>query len=446
MGEAKRIWQHWLGAIVRISHLMKGFIAALAFLFLFALMGMAAPPPLLRNQFTTNTTMNTPSDGYTSVWNDTAKKWSNAPAGASGAITNLNDDQFASETTVASVKDGALFTNIVNRILFRLYGDLFVSTNAFVTNDITVLGTGLVNGGFTNNGPTKLGQVVTVTDDINQTSGQATFLETSTTVLTASGPFTALAGLAAPASTTFTNSGNYMPVAGNTTTNIDWAVRDVHTNKVAIGTTAVACLFSNVTVNRDIRLLFVNVTNDATVDFPDTVVWYGDPVTVLASNSTTEVRFHTLDGKTNGMLVAGGRASSNFVVYAAGTAYTTTTTPAQANFGTTDPVLTINTAGTYLLQSHAGVLYSAATYAGAQTVTVKLRKTSGTAADVANATRTMELPVLTSFTGGDVIAIPPVIYTAAAGDVLEVFASVSATPSAGSVQIDSAEIVAIRLY
>jgi hypothetical protein len=145
----------------------------------------------------------------------------------------------------------------------------------------------------------------------------------------------------------------------------------------------------------------------------------------------------------NKKLVSGG---DTYTSYAAGTAYTLTATAAQLDFGTTDPSITLSTAGTYLLLAGAGVKYNGATYAGAQTITLKLRRTNNTAADLSNGSRTVELPVLTTFTGGDYMATPQIIYTATAGDIVQLFGSVSATPSAGSVLTDSAEIIAIRLY
>jgi hypothetical protein len=55
--------------------------------------------------------------------------------------------------------------------------------------------------------------------------------------------------------------------------------------------------------------------------------------------------------------------------------------------------------------------------------------------------------IVTTITGDVAIAqIPPVIFTATAGDVVQIFGSVTALPSAGSVQVVSAEIVAVRLY
>ena len=140
---------------------------------------------------------------------------------------------------------------------------------------------------------------------------------------------------------------------------------------------------------------------------------------------------------------------TNFTSYASGTAYTLTGTSAQLDFGTTDPIVTINQAGTYLIQANVGVKYSGATYANAQTVTFKLRRTNNTAADLTSGSRTVEMPFLVAgaaFTGGDVMTLPPVVYQATAGDTIGVFGILSATPPAGSVTTDSCEIVAIRLY
>lgn len=136
---------------------------------------------------------------------------------------------------------------------------------------------------------------------------------------------------------------------------------------------------------------------------------------------------------------------TNFSAYAAGTAYTYTGTHAVLHLGTTDPTVTLNQAGTYLITGSVGVKYVGATYAGAQSVTNAFRRTNNTAADLANGKRVTELPVLTTFTGGDVLALPPIIYTAASGDIISIFGALTALPAAGSVVADSAEIVAIRI-
>lgn len=141
-------------------------------------------------------------------------------------------------------------------------------------------------------------------------------------------------------------------------------------------------------------------------------------------------------------------SSDIITAYAAGTAYSLTNSAALLDFGTTDPTLTLNKAGTYMLIGRAYLKYNAATYAGTQTVTIKLRRTNNTAADVTNATTTATMRIITTITDSvGIMEIPVVIYsTALTSDIIQVFGSVSAAPAAGSVDATEASIVAIRLY
>lgn len=135
-------------------------------------------------------------------------------------------------------------------------------------------------------------------------------------------------------------------------------------------------------------------------------------------------------------------------VYAAGTAYALTDTAALLDFGTTDPTLVVDEAGTYLIFGRAYVKYNAATYAGTQTATIKLRRTNNTAADVTGATTTATMRIITTITDSvGIMELPPVIYTTTnADDSISVFGSVSAAPAAGSVDATEASIVVVRLY
>lgn len=138
--------------------------------------------------------------------------------------------------------------------------------------------------------------------------------------------------------------------------------------------------------------------------------------------------------------------STQYTAYAAGTPYTMTATPAQVAFGTTSPAVTLSTAGTYLIMAASNLQYVAATYAGNQTASLKLRRTNNTASDLPNATRTIELRIITTITDdAGIVSIPAVVYTASAGDIIQIYGSVSATPAAGSVQCTSAEIIAVRI-
>ncbi len=133
-------------------------------------------------------------------------------------------------------------------------------------------------------------------------------------------------------------------------------------------------------------------------------------------------------------------------VYAAGTAYTLTATSAAVDFGTTDPIITINAAGTYAIRARVKVNLNAATFAANQTLTVKLRRTNNTAADVSQSSTTWTVPIITLITQTlAVIELPEVFYTTAlTTDTIQLFADISVLPSAGTISIDEASIVAIR--
>jgi hypothetical protein len=133
-------------------------------------------------------------------------------------------------------------------------------------------------------------------------------------------------------------------------------------------------------------------------------------------------------------------------VYAAGTVYTLTNVSAAVDFGTTDPIITVNAVGTYAIRAKVKVALNGATFAANQTLTVKLRRTNNTAADVANSSTTWVVPIVTTITNTlAVIELPEVLYTTAlTTDTLQIFADISVVPSAGTISIDEASIVAIR--
>ncbi len=135
-------------------------------------------------------------------------------------------------------------------------------------------------------------------------------------------------------------------------------------------------------------------------------------------------------------------------VYAAGTAYTLTATSAAADFGTTDPTLVLNKAGTYLITGRVNYQLVGATFAANRTVTSKLRRTNNTAADIANSSSAIGTGVTSTITGPlDVFSLAQVIYTTTAiTDSISIFADVSVIPTAGSLEMTEASIVAIRLY
>ena len=177
-----------------------------------------------------------------------------------------------------------------------------------------------------------------------------------------------------------------------------------------------------------------------------TVMTFGTNRVQMELEAGTQITAKTNLSVLGGLWYGTCPINTNFTAYAAGTAYTLTVTPALLDFGTTDPSITIQNSGTYRIVGRAGIKYTGSTYGSAQTLTLKLRRTNNTAADLASSSRAETMPVLTTYTGGDLMATEEVIYTATAGDIIQIFGSVSALPSAGSVVADSADIIAIRIY
>ncbi len=143
------------------------------------------------------------------------------------------------------------------------------------------------------------------------------------------------------------------------------------------------------------------------------------------------------------------KTGSNFVkaAYAAGTAYQLTGTPALLNLGTTPASIVLDQPGTYLIFARARVDYTGATFAAVRTVAIKLRRINNTAGDLTNGATSALTDILTAITStlGNII-IPPVVYsTDKSDDNIQLFGSVSVVPTAGSIDVSEAEIVAVKL-
>jgi hypothetical protein len=137
---------------------------------------------------------------------------------------------------------------------------------------------------------------------------------------------------------------------------------------------------------------------------------------------------------------------TTYTAYSSGTVYSLTGTSALLDFGTTDPSITIATAGKYLIFTKANYKLTGATFAGTQTITTKLRRTNNTAADLTNASDVITLPIVTTTTNhAGSSAFPVIVYTATAGDIIQVWGVLSATPSAGSVDCTNVSIVAVKI-
>jgi hypothetical protein len=149
-----------------------------------------------------------------------------------------------------------------------------------------------------------------------------------------------------------------------------------------------------------------------------------------------------------GVFVNGGRLLTTLSAYAAGTVYSLTNSSAALDFGTTDPSITITTAGTWKITACVQLTYTGATVA-TETASLKLRRTNNTAADLTSSTVTIDLPVATTLTNTyGMVMLPAVYYTTAnVNDVVTIFGNVSATLGAGTIDAAAAGtwIVAERL-
>jgi len=170
-------------------------------------------------------------------------------------------------------------------------------------------------------------------------------------------------------------------------------------------------------------------------------------ITATWQAATGDVAAGTAIANGSGISPAGVGVITTQTVYGAGTAYQLTATPALVTLGTTSPSLTIAAAGTYLLIAQFRIDYNGATFAASRTVTMKLRRTNNTAADVTNASTSLATGTVTTITqtlDTGVIWIP-VYTTANATDIIQMFGSVSVVPSAGSLDVVNASIVAVKI-
>lgn len=176
-------------------------------------------------------------------------------------------------------------------------------------------------------------------------------------------------------------------------------------------------------------------------------------------STTNEIELPTQAGQSGKYLGTNGSAASwlslpsaagtnNAAAYASGSVYALTTTSQKIDFGTTDPVITIPAAGTYLILSNLKIEYSGLTTLATQTCSFKLRRTNNTAADISNASSSFNVPIVTLLTqtAGDA-DISAVIYTTSnSNDVIEMWGNRGASISAGAINVGEAWIVAIRIY
>lgn len=174
-------------------------------------------------------------------------------------------------------------------------------------------------------------------------------------------------------------------------------------------------------------------------------------VSALGFTPVTNARTITINGTTqdlsaNRTFNVAFPGVNTFAAYSAGTAYTITTSMAKVDFGTTDPEITITTAGKYEIKANIKIQYSGLTTLAVTTLNFKLRRTNNTASDLPDALTSFTVPVLTlaSQTGGD-CDFPVTFYTTLnANDVIEMQAQRGAI-SVGTITVGEASITATRI-
>ncbi len=103
-------------------------------------------------------------------------------------------------------------------------------------------------------------------------------------------------------------------------------------------------------------------------------------------------------------------------------------------------------AGTYLLSGLIKFDYNGATFAASRQITAKLRNTF-TAADIVNATANFFTQVITTLTYTEgIMTIPPVVATLSNTDIITMLARVAVLPTAGTLEVAEASIVAVKLF
>ncbi len=141
-------------------------------------------------------------------------------------------------------------------------------------------------------------------------------------------------------------------------------------------------------------------------------------------------------------------ATPTQAAYLTGTAYSLTNTSAAITGGTTSPTITVTDTGTYKVEFILSAKFVGATFAATKNMTLKLRRTNNTAADLTSGTLpTQATGVCTTYTAAwGAFAWVGANYAATAGDVITVFGDIETAPSAGSIDITGGLIRMTRIF
>lgn len=171
---------------------------------------------------------------------------------------------------------------------------------------------------------------------------------------------------------------------------------------------------------------------------------------VFPSQTANSGKFLTTNGSyTSWATLPTAPGTVNTAAYSAGTVYTLTTTSQKVDFGTTDPVVTIPSPGTYLIFTNIKLEANGLTLAVARQSDFKLRRTNNTAADIPNAVTNFKSPAIAvaqNGTAGDVDMAVIKYTTENSGDVLELWGSISGSTLSGTMTVGEASVVAVKIY
>lgn len=131
--------------------------------------------------------------------------------------------------------------------------------------------------------------------------------------------------------------------------------------------------------------------------------------------------------------------------YASGAPYVLTETPALCAFGIQSPSVLLPRRAAAVIRARAVLDLSGCTFAAPVTVTLKLRRTSGTPADLAHASTTIGIGIIGTSGTNEVdipVELPEVARnTGSARETIQLWASISALPSTGEIRIKEASIL-----
>ncbi len=132
-------------------------------------------------------------------------------------------------------------------------------------------------------------------------------------------------------------------------------------------------------------------------------------------------------------------------VYASGAAAILSETPGLLTFGTVSPTVSITNNVQHLITARVVIDLSECTFNQAVTVTLKLRRTSGTAGDIAHSTTSIQVGAIASSGQNEVdvpVELPPVLHSpAAVPETIQLWGSVSDLPDTGDLKISEACII-----